>query len=244
MCSADARAFQISCRHLNENMILTVKKYRLTVSDIPPDRVRARHGGRKPMIKLFLCDDNCLHLKYTASYLATLPLCAAFDIQTFSAPQELLAELQSGNTPDIAVLDVEMPKIDGLSLAKRLNRRHFSARKPVRQRPRRRFISRRLYHISLLYASVQLIECPFIICMYGCVFPSRRRPRGSLRRSPCFRSSRDDRRPVAQRLSGRLKSRAEKLCRSAARCHRLSKEGSKVLRRGVRLWQHSAIGQP
>lgn len=82
------------------------------------------------MIKLFLCDDNCLHLKYTASYLTTLPLCAAFDIQTFSAPQELLAELQSGNTPDIAVLDVEMPKIDGLSLAKRLNRRHFLRASP------------------------------------------------------------------------------------------------------------------
>lgn len=74
------------------------------------------------MIKLFLCDDNRLHLEYTAKYISSLPRSSAFEVQTFSAPQELLAKIRVGDVPNIAILDVEMPKIEGIPLAEQINR--------------------------------------------------------------------------------------------------------------------------
>lgn len=74
------------------------------------------------MIKLFLCDDNRLHLEHTAKYISSLPRSSAFEVQTFSAPQELLAKIREGDVPNIAILDVEMPKIEGIPLAEQINR--------------------------------------------------------------------------------------------------------------------------
>ena len=53
------------------------------------------------MIKLFLCDDNRLHLEHTAKYISSLPRSSAFEVQTFSAPQELLARIRVGDVPNI-----------------------------------------------------------------------------------------------------------------------------------------------
>ncbi len=73
------------------------------------------------MIKLFLCDDNRLHLEHTAKYISSLPISSSLEMQTFSAPQELLARIRAGDVPDVAILDIEMPKIEGIPLAEQIN---------------------------------------------------------------------------------------------------------------------------
>ncbi len=74
------------------------------------------------MLKLFICDDNLLHLAHEIAYLSSLPIRSEFELQAFSAPNELFTRIRSGDVPDIAVLDIEMPKVDGISLAESLNR--------------------------------------------------------------------------------------------------------------------------
>ena len=74
------------------------------------------------MLKLFLCDDNLLHLQHEATYIRSLSLSAAFELESFIEPGRVLARIQEGCCPDIAVLDIEMPKVDGISFAESLNR--------------------------------------------------------------------------------------------------------------------------
>lgn len=73
------------------------------------------------MLKLFLCDDNPLHLQHEAAYIGLLSLGAEYELETFAEPRRVLARIQEGVFPDIAVLDIEMPKVDGISLAEKLN---------------------------------------------------------------------------------------------------------------------------
>ena len=73
-------------------------------------------------MKIALVDDTPLHLK------RSLKLCenalktrkVLYLIRSFASAEELLAEIKN-HTPDIAVLDIEMPKKDGISLAKEIN---------------------------------------------------------------------------------------------------------------------------
>lgn len=73
------------------------------------------------MLKLFLCDDNPLHLQHEAAYISSLSLDAEYELEIFAEPCRVLAHIQEGHFPDIAVLDIEMPKVDGISLAEKLN---------------------------------------------------------------------------------------------------------------------------
>lgn len=73
------------------------------------------------MLKLFLCDDDPLHLQHEEAYIRSLCLDAEYALETFAEPSCVLARIQEGDCPDIAVLDIEMPKVDGISLAKKLN---------------------------------------------------------------------------------------------------------------------------
>lgn len=73
------------------------------------------------MLKLFLCDDDPLHLQHEAAYIGSLSLGAEYELETFGAPSRVLARIREGGCPDIAVLDIEMPKVDGISLAEKLN---------------------------------------------------------------------------------------------------------------------------
>ena len=73
------------------------------------------------MLKLFLCDDDPLHLQHEAAYISLLSLGAEYELETFGEPSCVLARIEEGDCPDIAVLDIEMPKVDGISLAEKLN---------------------------------------------------------------------------------------------------------------------------
>lgn len=73
------------------------------------------------MLRLFLCDDDPLHLQHEESYIRSLSLPAEYTLETFAEPCRVLARIREGDCPDIAVLDIEMPKIDGISLAEKLN---------------------------------------------------------------------------------------------------------------------------
>lgn len=73
------------------------------------------------MLKLFLCDDTPLHLQHEAAYIDSLSLDTDYEMDTFSDPAQVLARIRAGHCPDIAILDIEMPKVDGISLAERLN---------------------------------------------------------------------------------------------------------------------------
>ena len=73
------------------------------------------------MLKLFLCDDDPLHLQHVAAYIGSLSLDAEYALATFGEPSRVLARIREGVFPDIAVLDIEMPKVDGISLAEKLN---------------------------------------------------------------------------------------------------------------------------
>ena len=72
-----------------------------------------------------ICDDNPLHLKkaesLTRDYLDAHQVTCR--IHRFSGPQALLAALKGEEMqPDLAVLDIEMPGENGISLAKKINR--------------------------------------------------------------------------------------------------------------------------
>lgn len=73
------------------------------------------------MLKLFLCDDDPLHLQHEEAYIRSLCLDAEYALETFAEPSRVLARIREGDCPDIAVLDIEMPKVDGISLAEKLN---------------------------------------------------------------------------------------------------------------------------
>ena len=67
------------------------------------------------MLKLFLCDDNPLHLQHEEAYIRSLSLGMEYALETFAEPCRVLARIQAGDCPDIAVLDIEMPKVDAES---------------------------------------------------------------------------------------------------------------------------------
>lgn len=73
------------------------------------------------MLRIFLCDDDPAHLRHEAVYIESLCLDASYALETFSAPDLLLARLRAGTYPDVAILDIEMPKVDGIALAEKLN---------------------------------------------------------------------------------------------------------------------------
>lgn len=72
-----------------------------------------------------ICDDNPLHLKKAESLTRDYTEAHRIScrIHRFSAPEALLAALEEDEMqPDLAVLDIEMPGEDGISLAKKMNR--------------------------------------------------------------------------------------------------------------------------
>lgn len=75
------------------------------------------------MLKIAVCDDDKLHLSHTRklaeSYLAEHQL----DVSEFGGANELLFRMDGeGYVPDIALLDIQMPDIDGIELAREINR--------------------------------------------------------------------------------------------------------------------------
>lgn len=71
------------------------------------------------MFRIAICDDNNLFLDYARecinSYIQSRNI--QFLVTTFSQGEELLHSIETGDTYNLLLLDVEMPGIDGMSLA-------------------------------------------------------------------------------------------------------------------------------
>lgn len=73
------------------------------------------------MMNLFICDDNPVHLRHAAAFIRATDFGTEYDLACFDTPQAVIERIRAGYLPDIAVLDIEMPKVDGITLAEQLN---------------------------------------------------------------------------------------------------------------------------
>ena len=75
------------------------------------------------MIHVAVCDDNSIHRTAAAKLImeSARREAAAMQVQLYSGAEELLRALAGGAPMDIAVLDINMNGMDGISLAKQLN---------------------------------------------------------------------------------------------------------------------------
>lgn len=75
------------------------------------------------MLKIAICDDDKLHLSYTRKLAENILSESRLMISEFAGANELLLEMDgTGYIPDIALLDIQMPGIGGIELAKEINR--------------------------------------------------------------------------------------------------------------------------
>lgn len=73
------------------------------------------------MLRIAICDDERIHRRHTAELIDSALAARSADISCFDSSEALLQTVVSGYAPDIAVLDIQMGEMDGISLAKRLN---------------------------------------------------------------------------------------------------------------------------
>ena len=73
------------------------------------------------MLRIAICDDERIQRRHTAELIDSALAARSADISCFDSSEALLQAVVSGYAPDIAVLDIQMGEMDGISLAKRLN---------------------------------------------------------------------------------------------------------------------------
>lgn len=75
------------------------------------------------MLDVIICDDNTLHLSYTAQLTTQLLSPDAARILTFTDPCQMFSELEAQQQqPDIAILDIQFPELNGIQAAQKLHR--------------------------------------------------------------------------------------------------------------------------
>lgn len=77
-------------------------------------------GMQKDMF-ISICDDNPLHLEHTLAQIKSLPVCKEATFQLFHDPTKLLESMKDGARTDILILDIEMPNMNGIELARQVN---------------------------------------------------------------------------------------------------------------------------
>lgn len=74
------------------------------------------------MLQIAICDDDALHIAYIKRLTEDILKEKKIEITEYSGANELLFKIDGSDyIPDIALLDIQMPDIDGISLAKELN---------------------------------------------------------------------------------------------------------------------------
>ena len=81
------------------------------------------------MIRLAVCDDEQAVLDRVERFLAVYQEKAerCFSVLTFRSPSALLANIADGDDYDVYLLDIEMPELDGLTLAKAIREKQEHA---------------------------------------------------------------------------------------------------------------------
>lgn len=75
------------------------------------------------MLQIAICDDDRLHLSYTRKLTEKVLGGRSLSILEFGGANELLFKMDGTEyVPDIALLDIQMPGVDGIELAKQINR--------------------------------------------------------------------------------------------------------------------------
>lgn len=75
------------------------------------------------MLRIAICDDDKTHVQYIGKIVKDILKGWQFSVDEYDSANELLFSIDGENSaPDIALLDIKMPGIDGISLAKELNR--------------------------------------------------------------------------------------------------------------------------
>lgn len=75
------------------------------------------------MLRIAICDDDKIHIQHTGKIVKDILKGQPFRVAEYGSANELLFSIDNVNSaPDIALLDIQMPDIDGISLAKELNR--------------------------------------------------------------------------------------------------------------------------
>lgn len=74
------------------------------------------------MAKIAICDDEPLCLAWIQNLILLQGECTLLELRTFSGTSDLTSAItEDGYLPDIAVLDIVMPRDSGIELAKQLN---------------------------------------------------------------------------------------------------------------------------
>lgn len=75
------------------------------------------------MLRIAICDDDKLHIAHTKMLAEEYFAAQKHEISEFNSANELLFKMEgAGYIPDIALLDIQMPGIDGIKLANEINR--------------------------------------------------------------------------------------------------------------------------
>lgn len=74
------------------------------------------------MLRIAICDDDKVHIRYIRKIVEETLKDQAVIVSEYGSANNLLFSIDGKNSaPDIALLDIQMPDIDGISLAKELN---------------------------------------------------------------------------------------------------------------------------
>lgn len=75
------------------------------------------------MLDVIICDDNELHLSYTAQLTAKFLSTESVQLRTYTDPIQMFSDLETEQQlPDIAILDIQFPELNGINAAKKLHR--------------------------------------------------------------------------------------------------------------------------
>ncbi len=108
-------------------LVLDVEELATSAVRAVPDDAAAAARATRTARRILLVDDSVTTLQLERTLLES----AGFEVKTASDGEQALQILESGETFDALVSDIEMPRLDGLSLAARVRRRPDTLALPI-----------------------------------------------------------------------------------------------------------------